>query len=347
MVPDFRCRIAVVLWCALFVTSVSAESPPRATPVGIAPEVLTEGPSPSSTTIIAPSDIAPGEILRVVAAGRPAPVRVEVLRENTRIARAERIDVRMTGAAELGVFLVGIESTAEAGDHRLRGVGEAGTVVFERDLRILEHDFRVEEIHLNPVLTSLRRDPDPRRTEESRVLTELIFSRDLDALYHSGRLAWPMPSDTRQTSLYGDRRYFIYSDGQRSRTVHFGLDLAAPTGTPVRSSGRGIVRMARDRLLTGNSVVIEHLPGVYSLYYHLHELHVPEGAVVEEGDLIGTVGATGLATGAHLHWEVRVGGVAVSPESLTRQPLLADLVGPDALPYQKPGAPAAGEGAAP
>jgi murein DD-endopeptidase MepM/ murein hydrolase activator NlpD len=262
-------------------------------------------------------------------------VRVEVLRENTRIARASRIDVRMTGAASLGVFLLGIEPTAEAGDHRLRGVDEGGAVVFEQDLRILDHNFRVEEIHLNPVLTSLRRDPDPVRTEQSRVLTELIFSRDPDALYHSGKLAWPLPPDTRQTSLYGDRRYFIYSDGQRSRTVHYGLDLAAPTGTTVRSSGRGIVRMALDRVLTGKSIIIEHLPGVYSLYYHMNELHVTEGQMVEEGDVIGTVGATGLATGAHLHWEVRVGGVAVSPVSLTLRPLLADLVGPNSLPDER------------
>jgi murein DD-endopeptidase MepM/ murein hydrolase activator NlpD len=300
---------------------------------------LTEGPSGSSTTIIAPAEVAPGEILRVVAAGRPAPVRVEVLRENARIARADRIDVRMTGATELGVFLLGIEPTADAGDYRLRGVGADGSVIFERDVRILEHEFRVEEIHLTPALTSLRRDPDPERTEQSRILTELIFSRDPDALYHSGRLAWPMPPDTRQTSLYGDMRSFIYSDGQRARTVHYGLDLAAPTGTQVTSSGRGIVRMARDRILTGKTVVIEHLPGVFSMYYHLHELHVSEDEVVDEGDPIGTVGATGLATGPHLHWEVRVGGVAVSPVALTRRPLLADLVGPDALPTEQPETP--------
>ncbi len=324
MIVDLRRRFAFAVLGVLIAGALPAQ-------MGITPVSLTEGPLPSPT-VIAPAEVAPGEILRVVVSGRPAAVRVEVLRENARIARADRIDVRMTGATELGVFLLGIESTAEAGEHRLRGVGQDGAVIFERDVRILEHDFRAEEIHLNPALTSLRREPDPRRTEESRILTELVFSRDPDALYHSGRLAWPMPPDTRQTSLFGDRRYFIYSDGERARTVHFGLDLAAPTGTEVTSSGRGVVRMARDRILTGKSVVIEHLPGVYSMYYHLHELHVSEGELVEEGDLIGAVGATGLATGAHLHWEVRVGGVAVSPVSLTRRPLLADLVGPAALP---------------
>jgi murein DD-endopeptidase MepM/ murein hydrolase activator NlpD len=80
--------------------------------------------------------------------------------------------------------------------------------------------------------------------------------------------------------------------------------------------------MARDRIVTGNTVVIEHLPGVFSLYYHLDSIGVDEGDVVEQGERIGTVGMTGLATGPHLHWEIRVGGVPVAPEEASRVPLL-------------------------
>jgi murein DD-endopeptidase MepM/ murein hydrolase activator NlpD len=101
-----------------------------------------------------------------------------------------------------------------------------------------------------------------------------------------------------------------------------GLDLAAPVGTPVYSSGDGIVRMARNRIVTGETVVIEHLPGVYSLYYHLDEISVEEGEEIAVGAMIGTVGSTGLATGPHLHWEIRVAGVPVSPEDATKQALL-------------------------
>jgi murein DD-endopeptidase MepM/ murein hydrolase activator NlpD len=76
------------------------------------------------------------------------------------------------------------------------------------------------------------------------------------------------------------------------------------------------------RIVTGNSVVIEHLPGVYSLYYHLDKIEVKEGDIVEAGTLLGLSGATGLATGPHLHWEVRVNGENTDPDVFTTRPIL-------------------------
>ena len=70
-------------------------------------------------------------------------------------------------------------------------------------------------------------------------------------------------------------------------------------------------------MTTGWSVVIEHLPGLYSLYYHMSELKVKEGDIVKEGQLIGLSGATGLATGPHLHWEMRLNMAAVNPDFFT------------------------------
>jgi murein DD-endopeptidase MepM/ murein hydrolase activator NlpD len=80
--------------------------------------------------------------------------------------------------------------------------------------------------------------------------------------------------------------------------------------------------MAKHRLLTGFSIVIEHLPGVYSLYYHLDKIDVKEGQMAGAGQKIGESGFTGLATGPHLHWEVRVAGNAVEPKTLTAFPLI-------------------------
>ena len=80
--------------------------------------------------------------------------------------------------------------------------------------------------------------------------------------------------------------------------------------------------MASERIITGFTVVIEHLPGLYSLYYHLDSLSVREGQRVSQGDRIGTVGSTGLATGPHLHWEVRSAGVAVDPDLLVKRSLI-------------------------
>jgi murein DD-endopeptidase MepM/ murein hydrolase activator NlpD len=82
------------------------------------------------------------------------------------------------------------------------------------------------------------------------------------------------------------------------------------------------VVLARPRIVTGNSVVIEHLPGVYSLYYHLDTIAVSEGEMVQTASLLGTSGSTGLATGPHLHWEIRVSGENTDPDALVARPIL-------------------------
>jgi murein DD-endopeptidase MepM/ murein hydrolase activator NlpD len=82
------------------------------------------------------------------------------------------------------------------------------------------------------------------------------------------------------------------------------------------------VVLARNRIVTGNSVIIEHLPGVYSLYYHLDSIDAAEGAIVAAGERLGLSGATGLATGPHLHWEIRVSGENTDPDILMARPVL-------------------------
>ncbi len=105
-------------------------------------------------------------------------------------------------------------------------------------------------------------------------------------------------------------------------SIHEGIDLAEPIDTPVPACGRGRVVFASSRMLTGNTLVIEHLPGLFSIYYHLSALMAAEGDLVEKGQIIGKVGMTGFATGPHLHWEVRSMGCAVDPDELTQGPLL-------------------------
>ena len=75
--------------------------------------------------------------------------------------------------------------------------------------------------------------------------------------------------------------------------------------------------MAENRITTGWSVCIEHLPGLYSLYYHMNKLDVTEGQIVQKGERLGESGCTGLATGPHIHWEVRLNAEAINPEYFT------------------------------
>jgi murein DD-endopeptidase MepM/ murein hydrolase activator NlpD len=190
----------------------------------------------------------------------------------------------------------------------------------EMPIQINERHFESEIIELNQELTDLRTVPDPQKTLESNKLWSIITTIGTE-IYHYNAFILPVTS-TRRTSLYGTRRVFQYSNGSRDVSVHAGVDFGVPTGTQVISCGAGRVILARYRIVTGNSVIIEHLPGVYSLYYHLDKINVQEDTYVQTGALLGLSGSTGLATGPHLHWEIRVNGENADPDAFTARHIL-------------------------
>ncbi len=111
---------------------------------------------------------------------------------------------------------------------------------------------------------------------------------------------------------FGARRYV---NGE-PRAPHIGLDIAAPEGTPVLAPMAGRILMARDMLLSGNTVVLGHGDGLVTIYAHLRNLRVRPGQWLNAGERIGEVGSTGRATGPHLHWGVRFRGARINPETL-------------------------------
>jgi murein DD-endopeptidase MepM/ murein hydrolase activator NlpD len=181
--------------------------------------------------------------------------------------------------------------------------------------------FRRERFGISSAMTALLNVPDYRKDVESRTLARVVTTPHLDAVYETGPFLVPLPS-ARRSSGYGDRRELLNPDSTSSLSIHIGVDLASPPGTGVPACGAGRVVMAFKRILTGNTVVIEHLPGLFSLYFHMSAIDVSAGQIVKKGQIIGEVGMTGFATGPHLHWEIEALGVAVDPDSLTRGPLL-------------------------
>ncbi|MGN0740074.1 MAG: M23 family metallopeptidase [Treponema sp.] len=174
-----------------------------------------------------------------------------------------------------------------------------------------------ERIQLNESLSDLVSTPSPEKKEQSRVLNELLQTVNKDAVYEVTGFIRPTDK-TRITSEFGQTRTFIYNNGKESPSYHAGLDFGIPTGSEVFACGAGKVVMARWRIVTGYSVIIEHLPGLYSIYYHLSELKCKEGDIVKKGDLVALSGATGLATGPHLHWEIRMNTICLDPDSLVK-----------------------------
>ncbi len=120
----------------------------------------------------------------------------------------------------------------------------------------------------------------------------------------------PVADEFLTSAPYGQRR--SYNSGPVSG-FHSGQDFAAPEGAPIIAPAAGVVVLAESLQVRGNSVLIDHGAGVFTGYWHLVDLAVSTGQPVQPGDLLGHVGTTGLSTGNHLHWELRVNGFAVDP----------------------------------
>lgn len=120
---------------------------------------------------------------------------------------------------------------------------------------------------------------------------------------------------TRMSSGYGIRVHPITND----KRAHKGIDYAAPTGTPIRTVGDGVVEFAGTQRGYGNVIEIKHRDGKSTLFAHLSRMDVTKGQRVEQGDIIGAVGSTGFSTGPHLHFEFRVDGEHRDPLSLVAE----------------------------
>src|SRR5262249_45324326 len=123
------------------------------------------------------------------------------------------------------------------------------------------------------------------------------------------RFTAPVPQPSN--SAFGSRSIF---NGQ-ARSPHSGADFLSPAGTQVKAPSWGRVVLARELYYSGNTVIIDHGLGLYSLFAHLEKMSVQEGDKVA-GTVIGLVGATGRVTGPHLHWAVRLNVARVDPLSL-------------------------------
>jgi murein DD-endopeptidase MepM/ murein hydrolase activator NlpD len=140
------------------------------------------------------------------------------------------------------------------------------------------------------------------------------------ALYHwtdikNVQLDMSLPVNGRFSSAFGLKRFF----NEQPRRPHSGLDIAAPTGTPVRAPASGKIIEAGNYFFNGNTVFIDHGQGLVSMYCHMDQIKSKVGQSVQEGDIIGTVGKTGRVTGAHLHWSVSLNRTMVDPKLFLRK----------------------------
>jgi murein DD-endopeptidase MepM/ murein hydrolase activator NlpD len=243
--------------------------------------------------------------------------------EKQRIGQAQGFLLREGQIGLTYVALVGLPSTLRSGVYSIRAVGQSQNLAFRysRRVEVDSRNFPFENIQLDERLTDLLTKKDPKKEEEARKLYALLRVFQPTAIYHTDFFSLPVMEDNR-TAGFGDIRRYTFPNGTFMNSIHNGIDFGLVVGTPVYACGSGRVVFAGGRITTGNTVILVHLPGVYSLYFHLERILVDEGATVDQMEQIGTVGNTGLSTAAHLHWEVRVNGVAVDPEAFVSKEIV-------------------------
>jgi murein DD-endopeptidase MepM/ murein hydrolase activator NlpD len=172
---------------------------------------------------------------------------------------------------------------------------------------VVDGDYPTYDIVLPPGKGNLL-DPDLIRAEFERL--QAIWTHAPSQKLWLGRFERPVSAEFLTSAPFGQRR--SYNGGPVSG-FHSGQDFAAPGGAPVFAPASGRVVLAEPLVVRGNAVLIDHGASLFSGYWHLSEIDVTEGQFLEPGDRVGLVGTTGLSTGDHLHWELRLNGVAVSP----------------------------------
>jgi len=145
--------------------------------------------------------------------------------------------------------------------------------------------------------------------EEANALIAIIISMQSDSDYVGGEMAWPTPGATRVTSEFGSRVHPVL----KVQKMHTGIDIACPTGSKVVASNAGRVIMSEWNNSYGYVVLIDHGGGRVTLYAHNSSLLVSAGDIVMRGQQIAKSGSTGMSTGPHLHFEVRINGEYKNP----------------------------------
>jgi len=208
-----------------------------------------------------------------------------------------------------GRFVIGFDRD-ETGERSLR-ISEAGEVVQVQNLVVATRQYDIERVDGLPPKTVT---PDPEALERIRREAAMVASararRDVRADYATG-FAWPATG--RISGVYGSQRIL---NGE-PRRPHYGLDIAAPTGSPVHAPADGVITLAHDDLYySGGTIVLDHGQGLSSTFLHLSRILVEAGDSVRQGDLIGEIGATGRASGPHLDWRMNWLDRRVDPQLL-------------------------------
>lgn len=173
---------------------------------------------------------------------------------------------------------------------------------------VRRHKFKTIKLTLPEAKVILSTEDQERANREADMLDKIW--PEMTPLVWNGRFSAPLATEV--STGFGVRRVM----NEKKTSVHRGMDFRGETGTPVKAINSGTVVLTGDLFFGGNTLIIDHGMGLYSVYMHLSKFNVSYGERVSREQVIGFVGSTGRATGPHLHMGVKLLGVSVNPESL-------------------------------
>jgi murein DD-endopeptidase MepM/ murein hydrolase activator NlpD len=211
--------------------------------------------------------------------------------------------------ADDGRFILGFNR--DHGPHATLSIAHAGAKTETQELTIAQRKFDIQRINNLP-----KNQVEPNAEELKRIKAEQVRinaarARDSDLPFAFEGFDWPALGPI--SGVYGSQRIL---NGE-PRSPHFGVDVAAPLGTPLKAPAGGIVSLAdADLFFTGGTIIIDHGHGLASLFGHMQKVAVKEGDSLAKGRYVGNLGRTGRATGPHLHWGMFLFSTPIDPQLL-------------------------------
>lgn len=208
-----------------------------------------------------------------------------------------------------GVFMLGLGRDAPR--QVLLKAENAEGLSCQQTFKVEQRDYRIQRVEGVP-----KKTVNPGPEYYARIRTEAAAAREaravrLDLPYYVQSFEWPLTGPI--SGVYGSQRYYNGSP----RRPHFGVDIARPTGTKVMAPAGGVVTLAHDDMFfSGGTLILDHGQGLSSSFLHLSKLLVEVGQVIEPGQLIAEVGATGRVTGPHLDWRMNWLNQRIDPQLL-------------------------------
>lgn len=229
--------------------------------------------------------------------------------------KKKRILTKQVKATNHWHAIIGLPLKIKPGNHKVSIVktnGNKKTIAF----KVSDKDYETRHITIKNkrMVSPTKKDIERHYKEKPLILSALkTWTNNNDV-----QMQFSSPVDGRFSSIFGLKR--IYNKQKRIRR-HTGLDIAAPSGTAIKSPAKGRVIRTGSYFFTGNTVFIDHGQGLITMYSHLNKTHVKAGQELKQGQLIGTVGMTGRVSGPHLHWVVSLNNTKVDPKLFLPQPL--------------------------